>query len=230
MIWKKVTKHMMYEQLKWAAIYFLVITLIHIGLAILSTIYAFERDDFITFSHSSVTIFMLTLGILSAYSFMPRLIQNGVTRKDYFMGGSVSAVGLTVVLTFAALVMTFLDYSLVKPEAVHSLLGEFSGNWTAVTLYYSISSLIMYYIGWFISIGYYRYGWVIGFVFIGISFILIGLNDHIWEVEFLKGAAKWLPFNVDNPSIAFSLISSVILFIILLTSIRSITRRIRIKM
>ncbi|PKR77614.1 hypothetical protein CEY16_06660 [Halalkalibacillus sediminis] len=234
MMWKKVTGDMLFEQMKWVVIYVFFIIFFHIALLILAVNYDFEQGDFLTFSYGSAPIVMLIVGLMSAYTFLPILVNHGVTRKDYFIGGAISGAGVSIILALVATVISLAGYGVwgllnIQYE-MDSLVNKMGGNWLSAIIFYSVSILIVYYIGWLIGVGYYRYGWKKGFFFIGVAIVLMMVTDFLWEGDIYKGFADWLPFAGSEFSLPISLLGSAVLITILLVVIRRITKYVSIKL
>lgn len=212
-------------------------------------------SDFLTFSHGSSKIYMLIMGIIGAYYFIPMYVQMGVTRKQSVIGNALGAVGgaLTLVLfasiigivqhlIFQGLNLTVADnQSLFQtylnfPEGTnttHFLLGQTFiariSRWAITFLSFWISVLLDYMIGWMIGTGFYRSG-VIG----GVGTILVGMlfaavSDVFWSDGVLPFTAE-VTFQSD-PFFLWTIAVTVTLILIGLAfwMIRQLTKRMTIK-
>ncbi|WP_188208194.1 hypothetical protein [Alkalibacillus aidingensis] len=231
---KKVTIDMLYEQMKWAFIFLSVILLIQISFTVISLLKEFSRGDFLLFSYNSTPIFMLIIGIISAYSFLPTYVKQGVTRKDYFLGGTLSGAGVAVGLTVSSILITLIEHEVIgllnAETQLDTWTNQMGGTWLSAFVFYCFSIIIFYYIGWLIGVGYYRYGWVVGFGFIAVAIVFMMVTDFLWESEVWKNSSDWLPLELSHISVMLSVVGSLIVITVLLILIRTITRRIRIKM
>lgn len=253
----KVAVDMFLVQFKWSLWFISFILLAHIIMIIVAVNGHFPLGDFLFFSHRSSKIYMLVIGIISAYAFLTFYVNQGIARKDYFIGSSLAAVGVSLAIAIIATVLTGLEYiilemmnlpinidlamvgvessdnsiSIFLPKAiVSSSILVHSSNWLLSMLMYTLNILTYYVIGWFIGSGYYRFGWVTGFGFIALAIIFITVGDLLWGTEIEEPLSNWLPFTSIDFPLYGSFFGAVVLIVIILVFIRLITRRVTIKM
>src|SRR5699024_12454545 len=61
----------------------------------------------------AANIYMLVIGII-AINFLPYYVQNGVTRKNYFIGNVFAGVGLSIVIPVLIYIISFLEKSVIN--------------------------------------------------------------------------------------------------------------------
>jgi len=180
------------EQAKWAAWFLGIMIILNIGITIANH-FGF-LDNFIIGSTTS-SVFMLIIGLLYSYGFLDYYFKYGISRKKFFKAGLFSAVLLSFVLALAMIIMIAL-FEIIVPalgfvvpwEDLLTSSGFISLIQSAVD--YSIIHFSYLLIGWFIGIGFYRFRWKIGLLFIIIAFPFIGisefLQDEIWSISTIK--------------------------------------------
>ena len=253
----KVAVDMFLVQFKWSLWFISFILLAHIIMIIVAVNVNFPLGDFLFFSHRSSKIYMLVIGIISAYAFLTFYVNQGITRKDYFIGSSLAAIGVSLAIAIIATVLTGLEYiilemmnlpinldramvgvessdnsiSIFLPKAiVSSSILVHSSNWLLSMLMYTLNILTYYVIGWFIGSGYYRFGWVAGFGFIALAIVFITVGDLLWGTEIGEPLSSWLPFTSIDLPLYGSFLGAIILIGIIIGLIRLLTRRVTIKM
>ncbi|PAV28263.1 hypothetical protein CIL05_18015 [Virgibacillus profundi] len=258
-IFPKVAVDLFFVQLTWSVWFIGFVLLAHIVMITVSLNTGSALGDYLLFSHSSAKIYMLVIGIISAYAFLTFYVNHGVTRKDYFRGSALAAVGVAIAISLIATLLSGLEYmiiemtnlpvtldrsladgsiessdnsiSIVLPkEIISSSILVHSSSWFVSMLMYSLNILSLYVIGWLIGAGYYRFGWVIGFGFIAIALVSIVIGDLLWGTELGEPLSNWLPFDSISLSLWGSVAGSIVLIGIILSFIRIITRRVTIKM
>ena len=75
----KVAQDLFFVQVKWSLWFLSFILLAHIVLIVISVNLGDAFGDFLVFSYGSSRIYMLVIGILLAYTFLPFYIHQGVT-------------------------------------------------------------------------------------------------------------------------------------------------------
>ncbi|WP_087974373.1 hypothetical protein [Oceanobacillus rekensis] len=255
----KVAVDMFYVQLKWSLWFLSFILTAHIIMIIVSINTGNPLGDFIFFSHGSSKIYMLVIGIISAYAFLTFYVNQGITRKDYFIGASLAAIGVSFAIAIIATLLTGLEYiilemtnlpieldrgmvdtviessdnsvSIFLPKAiVGSSILVHSSNWLLSMFMYTLNILSIYAVGWFIGSGYYRFGWIAGFGFIALAIAFIVIGDLLWGTDIEEPLSNWLPFTSIDLPLYGSFLGAIVLIGIILGFIRVITRRVTIKM
>ncbi|MCH4826271.1 hypothetical protein [Planococcus halocryophilus] len=231
-LYPKIAVDLFTEQLKWSLWFFSFVTIAHIiGLVIVSINDA-HIQEFFVFSSYSVAIFLLVCGIISAYGFMGQFVQQGITRKDLYIGTVISVFALALAVTLIPLAITGIEYLISSFVALPintntDTVFDLSSGWLLATSTFFLNVTTYYLIGWLIGVGYYRFGWVIGFGFIAIAIAALSLNSFFWVNN---SVVPWIPYNSVGASIVLSVSGSLILISLLLLFIRILTRRITIKL
>lgn len=252
MIAKDVTEYLSFAHL-W---YLGIIIVIYIILFILLGRLEAPVSDFLNFSYSSSSIYIIIMGAISSYYFFPMYVQLGVTRKQTFKGNVVGALGgaLTLVILSAIisllqhllfrlfnwtitdnqhLIENFIQFSEETPFTSFllgtSFLSQFS-RWVMTLFSFWLTTVLNYAIGWMIGTGFYRaslFGGV-GTILVGIFSLLV--SEFFWD----NSALVFLPeIRLEgNPLllwvIAIVLTAAIIAFILWL--IRQLTKKMPIKL
>ncbi|MBD8016051.1 hypothetical protein [Planococcus wigleyi] len=234
-LYPKVAFDLFYEQFKWAIWFFSFLIAAHIiGMFIVVRNDA-SVDPFFAFSSYSVAIFMLVCGIIAAYGFLGYYVQQGITRKDLYMGTVLSALALAAAVTLVPLAVNGIEHFISGFAALPigtDGVGAFypSSGWLSATVTFFINAFTYYLIGWLIGLGYYRFGWIIGFVFVGIAVAALSLNGYFLGDSGLSSIIPWVPYIPAEAGPALAITGSLILVAVLLISTRLMTKRITIKM
>lgn len=254
----KVAIDMFFQHFKWTIGFFMFLFIAHV----VKIGFAYYNDDFtsdfLLFSNVSSRIYMLVIGIISAYGFLTFYVNHGITRKDYFRGSAIASLGLAFVIALIIIIITSIEFFIIDTFHLPAVLEnaatstvDISGDpimtqilvllldptyvltgkgWLMAFVVSGITMFIFYLIGWLIGVGYYRYGWIIGFSFIAIAIISACTLTLFWAEGLDDHLSNWLPFASINLPFYGSIIGSVILASILLWLIRFITKNVTIKM
>lgn len=227
----RVAKDMIIEQLKWSVWFSCIILIIHIALSIASVFYnTIEINyDFFGFSFFSTPVYMLVIGIIAGAYFLPFFVKHGVTRKDYFIGSSVAAFGLSVLLTVIFGILSVIEFAVFKliqlPIAFKPFDLAASDLLLGDSMFLSIILQVLYIwafylIGWFVQTGFYRFNWMIGLVFCVAAILFTSLisGGTIYGIE------------TANLPTQYVLLSTIIIIAIVLFLIRMVTRKVPIKL
>ncbi|MGI2329054.1 hypothetical protein [Planococcus sp. YIM B11945] len=231
-LYKKAALDIFWEQAKWSAWFFAVLIVIHAVVMYFNLGNETEVAGFFEFSRYSTSIFMLVCGILAAYGFMTYFVQQGISRKDVYRGIALAALGLAIALTLIPLFLNGIEYLLVSftPLELNFMSPGSSADWFWETIVYMLNVFTFYLVGWMISIGYYRFGWLIGFAFIALAIIAFSFNDYFWGDTGLTSFIPWLPKISMEATPFIGIIGSLVLIAVLLAFIHSLTKRVAIKM
>ncbi|WP_147532847.1 hypothetical protein [Bacillus marasmi] len=258
-VYPKVAFDMGAIQAGWTIWFLGIITIIHIVKAIVSIKMGGNHEGFFVSSFVSSNIYMFIIGIIGLYAFLPFFVKNGVTRKDYFIGSIFVGIGLSVSIVLYSLVLSGIETAVIKmanlPINIDNsgadvfskdeddiliakivkmiVVSPFVGledNWFLSLILTSLNLISSYVMGGFIAAGYYRYGWIAGFGFIGMSILLMIIWDLIWGSELGEPLASLLGVgSFDFPTIV-SILGSVAIISLVLWMIRRVTRRVVIKL
>lgn len=228
----KVAVDIFYEQFKWALWFFGIFTAVHVIVLFFSRYFQFEIGGYFEYSIHSTAIFMLVCGILAAYVFLSAYVQQGVTRKNVYRGIALGAFALAVAITLITLLLNGIEYFLAVYTPLPFIYTSYGTivDWLMESLFYFLNVFTCYLIGWLISIGYYRYGWITGFLFIAFAIIALSLNENFLGEGELISLILWLPFSLPDTNLPFGFLGSLLLIAALLISARLLTKRIVIKM
>ena len=254
-VYPKVAADLLWIQFLWALGFLGVMLAVHIIKMILTIVQGSEMNDFFAATLIASNIFMLVIGIISIHGFLPFYVSQGVTRKDYFKGAALSALGLSIVLPVIMSIVTLLERWIVNfmigvtfedssfarkaMEAEDNLIADviksiivapvvdLQSNWFVAILIFAINLLTYFIAGWFIGTAFYRFG-----VMIGLAGILIAIFT-LYVTDLLLSVALQLPVSelfatLDLP-LTISVLGVLALLAILLWMIRQMTKRVTVK-
>ena len=234
---KKVALDMYVEQMKWSVCFISILMVIYIVLNGAVIIYDFNFvENLLAFSSGSSMIYMFVIGIIAGATFLPQLLKLGVTRKYWFYGTVVSAILISVTLPLIFSMFAGIEYLM-------SLLFNFRindsiiNNYPASFLLYSYNAFVSYLLGWLINVGYYRFNWIIGLMFIALSVALNTVYAMIWKLSIVTlYSVNINPFDADleaavytNSSFFISTLKTLAIVLPTLLIIRMLTKRISVK-
>lgn len=217
-VFPNIAKDMYQEQMKWTIWYLAFVLFAQIAHIILVYYYIYDDSTvrgFLTFLFDSAKVYMMVIGVISVYSFLSYYVGQGVTRKDYFKGSVLAALGLTVTIILLSTVFTYLQYGALEMfQLSHLLSDEFlDGNRWDLMIHYLLSIFIYYLSGYLVGIGFYRYHWIAGLGFI--AFFLLSVSALEWSLKY---------------SFGLSVVSSMIVIAVFLTLLRQFTKSIAVKL
>ncbi|WP_042397240.1 hypothetical protein [Geomicrobium sp. JCM 19037] len=134
---------------------------------------------------SSATIFMLVLGTLSMGGYVTQYVSNGITRRDYFYGKMLTGMSVAVLMTAVVLLFSLLSngfiswFNLEENLSVRIIDGGVAadyGNLAWLRLLLLLN--LFFFLGWFISAGFYRH-WLFGSINIIIAVYIGIVGDHL---------------------------------------------------
>lgn len=255
-IFPKVATDLFWVQLFWAFGFLGIMFAIHIVKIILAINSDNDIELYFVSTFVASNIFMLVVGIISSYGFLPHYVSNGVTRKDYFKGAALASVGLSIALPVISSIVSGIELLILKifnmstifsttfGERVDmeedGIVGEIiqsiiiapyvdpQGNWLLAIFIVTLNLLTFYLLGWLIGSAFYRYGVVIGIVFIAISIVLLLLENALLSIGL--GLTVSDRFTTYDFSLPISILGIVVMIIIVLWLIRQLTKRVAIKM
>ncbi|GAA0381904.1 hypothetical protein [Bacillus horti] len=204
---RPLTKHVFGYLFNWSLWYLGTMLISHLIFLWLAGRYDQSIGSFLPFTYYTTTIFMFVAGIFIPYVFLP-FKKYGYTRKQIFTS-SIKASLLTAVTAIAIIVVITLLQHLIVPELVNPTMADaviedssksvhidlsgmnsplyealnYSESWVTTILVFFASILVYHFIGLLLGMGYYRYGWVIGFIFIAIALGSFFLFQWIWETD-----------------------------------------------
>ncbi|WP_175615176.1 hypothetical protein [Piscibacillus halophilus] len=245
----KVTLDMFVIQLMWAFGVLGVLLIVQI----FKLFFGNNTDQYYSAFFIIANIFTFVIGIIAIH-FLPYYVENGVTRKDYFKGATLASIGLAIILPFLAwgisaltqLILqsisslTFKEPNLDAMTNDGNLVGDII-QFLILTPYvnpennlilslgiFSLNILMYYLAGWLIGAAFYRYHTVIGLGFIAMTLAVLTLVNVLVRNTLNLPVLENYSF-IDLPgNIAIPVI--VLIALILIGSIRSITKDVTIKM
>ncbi len=204
---KQLTKSMYKEQFGWALWFLTSFVLIQVVFILLASYYQGTVEPIMLLLVAPSRIFMLVLGIISAYSFLGYYYHLGQTRKQYFKS-SLCSTGLLTVTVIALIFMLSLaekwilslfsstaqilsaseGTSIVNPNGHLDITMQFSVGGVSFVdapvlflLFFAVQLVFFFAVGWLISVGFYRYGWMVGLGFILVALVFLSLNEWMWS-------------------------------------------------
>ncbi|KAA1419989.1 hypothetical protein FE697_019080 [Mumia zhuanghuii] len=117
----------------------------------------------------SAPIFLSVMGIVVPLGMLPLHLAGGATRRSFVRGTVTAAVGLGVTFALAGAVGMLIEYAVFNaldwPTVVDNPgLYDSSGDFFAIWLSWSLSSIAYFLAGTAIGFGYYRWGGILGTV------------------------------------------------------------------
>lgn len=230
-LYPKVAFDLFYEQFKWSIWFFSFLIAAHIIGMVIVVYNDANIDRFFDFSSQSAAIFMLVCGIIAAYGFLGYFVQQGITRKDLYIGTVISTIALGLAVTLIPLAVNGIEY-LVSNFAAMPIDADAkdTAGWLSAAGTFFLNAFTYYLIGWLIGLGYYRFGWLIGFAFVAFAIAALSFNGFFLGDEELISAIPWIPNIPAEASPLIAVIGSLILIAVLLAAARMLTKRIPIKM
>lgn len=205
-----------------------------------------EIDLLYNQSYVASNVFMLVIGIIAIY-FLPYYVENGVTRKNYFLGNILAAVSLSILIPIISYVITLLQSTVLTslnesqlasvPDTDTNLIGDMlqsilltpyvdiDTNVLMSLFIFSLNIFVFYLIGWLIGTAFYRLGVIGGLLFIVIAILFIAVKDSMLRIALsLPLFESFSMFDIASPSMASLLVFIVIgitLFLIYLLTRRA---------
>ena len=250
----KVASDLFMVQGIWASGYLGIMLVVQIVKIILSLLSNNEVATFFDTTFIASNIFMLVIGIISVSGFLPHYVGQGVTRRDYFKGTILGAIGLALAISIVSAAVTGIFHVLTKLlklqmdmtslENVHideggNVVGmfvksviltphvELSSNWLLATLVFASNIFIYYVIGWLIGAAFSRLG-----AGKGILLMIAGiLAIHAADILLSLSLGLEVPSFVAHFEMPFfvPLITLFLLIVACLWVIRLLTKRIIVK-
>lgn len=141
-----------------------------------------NAQNFITFAFQPAKVFMLVIGIVSVSGFLSFYARHGVTRKAYFYGSSLAAAIVALVLMGGVGVLAGLQQWLIPAPSKPFFLGE-NASWLLTIIVYMLNALAYYLAGYIIGIGFYRFGKLVGMLYIVLALGVLAASEAMWDIE-----------------------------------------------
>ncbi|MEG6616747.1 hypothetical protein V6C27_10005 [Peptococcaceae bacterium 1198_IL3148] len=217
-----------------------------------------QLGDFFTSYYHAANIYMLVIGIITASGLMPFFISNGFTRKDFFKGGALAALGVSIAIAILFGIITGLEHTLgnvvnlpleidqssgigFAEKATDNVLASLilmiidvpfmalsSGNWSLPLLIFCLNLITYYVLGWMIGAAFYRNNGL-GIGVIMLSVVFLIIRDLLWGREPGGLLATLIPFSAIDLPLLTSVVGTITIIGLILCIIRLITSRMAIK-
>lgn len=254
-IFSKVATDLFWVQLFWAFGFLGIMLAIHVVKVVLAINSDNDIEVYFVSTFVAANIFMLVIGIISSYGLLPHYVSNGVTRKDYFKGATFAAVGLSIALPVITSIVSVIELFILKifnmstiftttfgervnmeddgiiAEIIQSIIiapyVDPQSNWLLAIFIVILNLLTFYLLGWLIGSAFYRFGVIVGIVFIGVSIVLALLENALLSI----GLGLTVPdrFSSYDFSLPIAILGVVVIIFIVLWLIRQLTKRVAIK-
>jgi hypothetical protein len=226
---KKVALDMYIEQMKWSVWFIGIIMAVYIGFNIAANFFDLDFiDNLLGFSEGSSIIYMFVIGIIAGLAFLPQFIKLGVTRRHVFYGTVISAILVSVSLPLIFSLFTGVEYLLSRLFGF-TIEGPLFRNFIASFFLYSLNNLMGYLAGWLINVGFYKFNWKAGLLFIALAGGVIALYTLIWKDSIISLYSTDLGTLGTGLPLLLSLLKTLALILFVLITIRTLTKRISIK-
>lgn len=248
----KVAKGLLFVQGKWTITFLAIVLFITILKIIFGAIRGNEVDGFFETAFVASNIYMFITGII-AVSFLAYFVENGVTRKDYFLGAIIAAIILSIFLPIIAVIINLIEkfvftlfhipYKVTNLDDIEfdgDIISDFvqslivspyvnpDSNVFLACFILFINLFVAYLLGWFIRAGYYRFGSMIGFLFIVIAVCLKLLKDTLIRVQLDQQIVSWF-LNFTTLPLSMTIIGVVAIIAFMIFMIRMATKRVTVK-
>ncbi|WP_152656001.1 hypothetical protein [Oceanobacillus sp. CFH 90083] len=227
---KKITRLLFGEQVKWTMWFLSFMFVIYIVVVSLVSGPHSSFVDLASFSNGSSAIYMLVIGILTTTVFFPYYMQQGATRKNFFLGTMLASALLAITITVIIILLSFILQFAAGWAGwnIHTQEVDFTSSFSAFIytfISFVISHLIYFLIGWVIGLTFYRAGWLYGMLSIAFGIICLGITGILLEITHISFFTQQinLPIFVSVP---LSLVLIVILFVINHRLIKDVTVKI----
>ncbi len=242
---------LLWVQLTWTFWFLGIYFLVNLG----KIIFGDHVDSFYSAGYIASNIYMLVIGII-AINFMPYYVENGITRKNYFLGTAMASVGLSILLPIIIFLIHVVEKILVNnftskvlnerslDDIVINIDGNIIGeiiqtiiltpfinpetNLLLSLALFSLHIFIFYLLGWLIGAAFYRLGVIAGIIFIAIGLALISVKDSMIRLAMDLPLFESFSFlEIVPQTLALPIVFIVIAVTIIL--IRLLTKRAAIK-
>lgn len=251
-IYPKVSLDMFVVQGTWACGFLGVMILIQIVKGFFSPINNVDLGTFIMSAFVAAQIFMLVIGIIATYGFLPHYVGNGITRKDIFRGASLGAIGLSIALPIISYIIWMIEKGImnllnlpVKNLSVDitdidsdkNLIGQFfqtlfvpvvneTTNFILLLIVFAVSLLTYYLVGWVIGSAFYK-NTLLGFVGIAIGIVVLYGKSSILA-KMLNSPVTTILSDLELSNVLLSIIF-IVLLAISFYLVRVLTKKVVVK-
>ncbi|MCT1902638.1 hypothetical protein [Oceanobacillus sojae] len=210
------------EQIKWASWFYSIIIVLTIGTTIANHWGFLDNLDI---SNTTSTIFMLIIGLLYSYGFLDYYYKLGISRKMFFKAALFASALLSIILALAMITMIVLFETLVPALGfavpwTDPLIGGGVLSFIQSIADYSVAHFFYLLLGWFMGLGFYRFRWKIGLLFILISFPFFGISALLQDKADIAHTIKFFTVNLQIISIGPYLIFFIVIAILIVCNYR----------
>lgn len=214
-----------------------------------------DVDSVFSAGHIASNVYMLVIGIIMIGA-LTYYIENGITRKYFFYGNVLAALGLSVVIPIIFYLIGLVEKwmiplvtsTTVNVGALENIVVDVDGNLLGEVILslimtpfisptsnlflslglFSLNIFVFYLIGWLIGAAFKRLGVIGGLLFIFISLSLVAIKDSMLRIQMEIPLFETFSFlHVVPGALALPIIGLVIAVTLLL--IRLLTKRVAIK-
>lgn len=177
-------KELYKEWMKWSGWFFAVMVTIRVIRWVMDY-FGYGTPDiehFIFFINESTRILMLVIGIMMVYTFLRHYTELGLTRRTYFLAGTISSFLVTLTISVISFLLPVLERVVLSLFGYHysEVIQAYSfGYWIHYFLFFVMTTWLLYTIGWFIGHVFYRYNWWIGLLGVGFSIIVMMIEGMV---------------------------------------------------
>lgn len=254
-IFLKVTRDMFLVQLFWAFWFLGILLFINVVNIVRTFFQDRGADNYFNALVIPANLFMLVIGIISVV-FLKHFVQMGVTRKDYFKGTFLAAIGLSVVIPIISIAINALQQLIVsniesfsfRATDLNSVIAEIDShiiadlvqaiiltphvdpgsNWFLATAVMCLNMFIYYLVGWLVSAGFQRLNSFAGLGVTIAAVLILMLQDTLLRVSLdLPVLERFELLQVFPLSAAVAGI--LILILLTIAAIRTFVKRITVK-
>ena len=212
---KQALKYQLYLTMKSLAIFFLFYTLAMAAVVILVTIFGgegAEQEQIISSGDGAAVIFMLVMGIVAYRETLRFMVQHGISRKETMLASVVNGAICAATISIVNVLLNML-FSAIQGDMIFRNFSElvyaYSAEVITLQIVYSVlltflAGMMFYFIGVFITLGYYRLGrrgkYIVS---IGMPMIVIvllpALNRFVLNGAIADAFIKWAHWVVLTP-------------------------------
>lgn len=167
-------------------------------------IFGNEIDSFYQSTYVAGNIYMLVIGFIVIY-FMTYYVEHGITRRNYFIGGTLASLALSIVIPVMVYLITLVerlvanqfDFFVIRDGMLGQVDVDVSGNIVGELILaniltpfvdpnenlilsltvFSMHLFVFYIVGWLIGAGFNRLGVIGGILIIVVGLALIMVKD-----------------------------------------------------
>lgn len=185
------------EQVKWAAWFFGIMIILTFGITIANHWGVLDNFDV---SSTTSNVFLLIIGLRYSYGFLDYYFKLGISRKKFFKTSLFASMLLSVILAFAMSLMIVLFETLIPVFGFTVPWSDLLSSGGVLSVIksiadYSVSHFFYLLIGWFMGLGFYRFRWKVGLLFILISFPFIGISALLQDQDDIAHTIQFFTSN-----------------------------------